>query len=61
MILDRVLTETEGEVPVEDHLDTATTVTNSIKEQIKKYSKRSWIESVLHTLNEVISIARGAV
>ncbi|WP_420426812.1 hypothetical protein [Algiphilus sp.] len=59
--LDKGLSESEGSVDPEDHLATATTVTNSLKKQIEKHTKRKWISSVLHTLNEVISIVRGAV
>lgn len=59
--LDNGLSESEGSVDPEDHLDTATTFTNSLKEQIEKHTKRRWIRSVLHSLNEVISIVRGVV
>ncbi len=59
--LDRALSESEGKANPEDHLDTATTVTNSLKEQIEKHTKGKWIKSVLHALNEVISIVRGVV
>ena len=59
--LDQALSESEATVDPEDHLDTATTVTNSLKDQIEKYTKRRWIKSVLHALNEVISIVRGVV
>lgn len=59
--LDDALSESEGAADPEDHLDTATTVTNSLKEQIEKHTKRAWIKSVLHALNEAISIVRGVV
>ena len=61
LALDQAFAESEGAVEPEDHLDTATTVTNSFKEQIEKHTKRKWIKSVLHALNEVISIVRGVV
>lgn len=61
VILSSSLADSEMVIEPEKNLDTATVVTNSFKEQIKKYSKRSWIESVLHTINEIISIIRGVV
>jgi hypothetical protein len=57
--LDLALFESEGSAEPEDHLDTVTTATNSLKKQIEKHTKRKWIPSVLHALNEVISIVRG--
>lgn len=59
--LDQAVSESEGSSEPEDHLDTATTVTNSLKQLIEKVAKRKWISSVLHALNEVISIVRGVV
>lgn len=59
--LDTALSESEGVDTTEDHLDTATTVTNSFKDQIEKHTKRKWIKSVLHSINEIISIVRGVV
>lgn len=59
--LDIALSESEGVASPGDHLTTATTVTNSLKKIIDKHTKRKWISSVLHALNEVISIVRGVV
>lgn len=59
--LDAALSGNEGVGEPEDHLTTATTVTNSLKDQIEKHTRRKWINSGLHALNEVISIVRGVV
>jgi hypothetical protein len=61
VILDQALDESEGTAEPEEHLDTAETVTNSVKEIIKKFAKRRWMESVLRALDEIISIIRGLV
>lgn len=59
--LAQALAESEKVSEPEDHLDTTTTVTNSLKEQIEKYTKKKRIKSVLRAINEVISIVRGVV
>ena len=58
--------ESEDTAAPEDHADAAETVTDSVKEFIKKFvggrfvgKKR--IESVLHTINEIISIIKKVV
>ncbi|WP_171133867.1 MULTISPECIES: hypothetical protein [unclassified Ruegeria] len=38
-----------------------TTAVNSLKEQIERRVKRKWIKDILHGINEVIAITRGAM
>lgn len=49
----------EGEDAGADE-NAGTTITNSLKEHIERRVKAKWIKDVLHAINEVLSIVRGA-
>jgi|SRR5262245_48142231 len=64
--LDKSLAESEETAEPEEHADAAETVTDSLKDFIKKFfggkligKKR--LESALHTINEIISIVKKVV
>jgi hypothetical protein len=66
VILDESLTESEETANPEDHADAAETVTDSLKDFIKKFFGGKWIrkkrlDSALHTINEIISIVKKVV
>ncbi|MFL6520018.1 MAG: hypothetical protein ACJ8NS_07340 [Chthoniobacterales bacterium] len=66
VILDESLSESEEIADPEDHADAAETVTDSLKDFIKKFFGGKWVRkkrlhSVLHTINEIISIVKKVV
>ena len=59
LALAKYLSDSTAEEGSVSHLAAATVVTDSIKDLIKKFSKKKWLEHVLKAINEVLKLIRG--
>lgn len=59
LALAKYLSDSTAEEGSVSHLTAATVVTDSIKDLIKKFSKKKWLEQVLKAINEVLKLIRG--
>ncbi|WP_120632204.1 hypothetical protein [Ruegeria sp. EL01] len=63
MVLLQQATESSSGTDADAEADSegTTTAVNSLKEQIERRVKRKWIKDILHAINEVLAITKGAM